>query len=155
VIGCISSYNVSGNIGKHGTSCPPFECVCISEASQPLSYAIKEVCCLSFWAFVINYIHFIFISWMTDLLYKDLILMLIIIRYNKLSDPRDNKLNVAESNSIEISSLVDMVCDKGSSLVWFIDYKLLTVPFSKCIFFWYSQRNCTYILISWGLYLKL
>jgi len=54
---------------------------------------------------------------MTDLLYKDLILMLIIIRYNKLSDPRDNKLNVAESNSIEISSLVDMVCDKGSSLV--------------------------------------
>jgi len=54
---------------------------------------------------------------MTYLLYKCLILILVIIRYNKLSDPRDNKLSVAENNSIEISSLVDMVCDKGFSLV--------------------------------------
>jgi len=60
--------------------------------------------------------------------------MLIIVRYNKLSDPRDKKLNDAENNSIEISSLVDMVCDKSFSLLSFIDYKLLTVPFSKCVF---------------------
>lgn len=47
-----------------------------------------------------------------------LILLLIMIRYNKLADLRDGKLNNAGSNSIERSSLVeDMVCDKGFALV--------------------------------------
>jgi len=44
--------------------------------------------------------------------------MLIMVRYNKLADLRDGKLNIAENNSIERSSLVeDMVCDKGFALV--------------------------------------
>ncbi|CAJ1967038.1 unnamed protein product [Sphenostylis stenocarpa] len=38
-------------------------------------------------------------------------------KYNKFADLRDKKLNVSENNSIEISSLVDVVCDKGFSLV--------------------------------------
>lgn len=66
-----------------------------------------------------------------------LILLLIMIRYNKLADLRDGKLNNAGSNSIERSSLVeDMVCDMGFTLVCdSIDYRLLTIGFSKCIFF--------------------
>lgn len=33
--GCISPYNLSCDISKHGSSCPPFEFICIPEAGQP------------------------------------------------------------------------------------------------------------------------
>ncbi|TQD99118.1 hypothetical protein C1H46_015237 [Malus baccata] len=33
-LGCLSPYNLSGNFGKHGTSCPPFECILIPEIAE-------------------------------------------------------------------------------------------------------------------------
>lgn len=42
--GCVSSYDLSCNFSKHGSSRPPFELICISEAGQPFWYALKEVC---------------------------------------------------------------------------------------------------------------
>jgi hypothetical protein len=41
--GCLSPYDLSSNIGKPGTSCPPFEFICITEAGQPFLYALAQV----------------------------------------------------------------------------------------------------------------
>jgi len=43
-IGCLSPNNMFGNLGKHGTSCSSFECICISETSQPFWHAFTQVC---------------------------------------------------------------------------------------------------------------
>lgn len=41
--GCLSSYYLSSNFGKYGTSCPSFECICFPETCQPLLYAFTQV----------------------------------------------------------------------------------------------------------------
>ncbi|KAK7354897.1 hypothetical protein VNO80_14139 [Phaseolus coccineus] len=58
-------------------------------------------------------------------------------KYNKLSDPRDNELSVAENNSIEISSLVDM----SAELHIYTDFMRLVLEIINAILTYALPRN--------------
>lgn len=47
---------MSSNIGKPGTSRPPFEFICITEAGQPILYALAQVGYFCSFLILLNFI---------------------------------------------------------------------------------------------------
>ena len=115
--GCLSSYYLSSNFGKYGTSCPSFECICFSETCQPFLYAFTQVSHLCLYHLLDQNVLLIFhwpLKWFLHILlcwhcfFLTVFANVLNFRYNKLVELRDDKMQT-KAISTGDSLVEDMV----------------------------------------------